>query len=107
MKEQLFPTRTNEDSSLLEWGSSAIIHAADSVVARFGLQTLSSEFELGIEASPVFGKPSQGCEPLRNADDLDSQMVFLFRGACDFATKARHAAEVRSFFFSAIRSTGL
>mmetsp|Transcript_39489 Transcript_39489/g.79742 ORF Transcript_39489/g.79742 Transcript_39489/m.79742 type:complete len:491 (-) Transcript_39489:3-1475(-) len=93
MKEQVFPTRTNDDSALLEWGHSAVIHAADAVVARFGLQTAEEEFELGIEAAPVFGKPTQGCEPLRNAEEIGSQMVFLFRGSCDFATKARHAAE--------------
>lgn len=92
-QDLVFPTRTNDDSALLEWGHSAVIHAADAIVSRFGLQTSDEEFELGIEASPVFGKPSQGCEPLRNPSEVSSQMVFLFRGACDFATKARYAVK--------------
>ena len=73
-----FPQRTNAESALLEWGHSAVIHAADAVVAQFGLQAADEEFELGIEASPVFAKPSQGCEPLRNADELQSQVESLF-----------------------------
>lgn len=89
----IFPQRSNDDSALLEWGHSAVIHAADAVVAAFGLQAHEEEFDLGIEASPVFASPSQGCEPLRNADDLRSQMVFMFSGACDFETKAKHAVQ--------------
>lgn len=69
-----YPQRTNDDSALLEWGHSAVIHAADAVVAQFGLKTLDQEFELGIEAAPIFAKPSQGCEPLRNAQDVTSQV---------------------------------
>jgi|AntAceMinimDraft_5_1070358.scaffolds.fasta_scaffold62274_1 hypothetical protein len=73
-KTTTYPQRTNDDSSLLEWGHSAVIHAADAVVAQFGLKTADQEFELGIEAAPVFAKPSQGCEPLRNAHDVMSQV---------------------------------
>ena len=87
-KRQYFPQRSSEDSALLEWGHSAVIHAADAVVSEFGLQAPDQEFELGIEASPVFAKPSQGCEPLRNSAEVQSQMVFMFRGGpCDFKTK--------------------
>jgi hypothetical protein len=69
-----YPQRTNDDSALLEWGHSAVIHAADAVVAQFGLKTVDQEFDLGIEAAPIFARPSQGCEPLRNAHDVTSQV---------------------------------
>lgn len=92
-KPQVYPQRSNADSALLEWGHSAVIHAADAVVAEFGIQAAEQEFELGLEAAPIFAKPSQGCEPLRNRDDSMSQMVFMFRGACDFKTKAKHAVD--------------
>ena len=72
--KKMYPQRSNEDAALLEWGHSAIIHAADAVVAQFGLQASEEEFELGIEASPVIGRPPQGCEPFRNAAALISQV---------------------------------
>ena len=37
-----------------------MIHAADAVVAEFGIQAAEQEFELGLEAAPIFAKPSQG-----------------------------------------------
>jgi len=92
-KTQVFPQRSNADSALIEWGHSAVIHAADAVVAEFGIQATEQEFELGLEAAPVVARPSQGCEPLRNGDESMSQMVFMFRGACDFKTKAKHAMD--------------
>ena len=70
----LYPQRTNDDAALLEWGHSAIIHAADAVVAQFGLQASEEEFELGIEAAPVIGRPQQGCKPFLNAEALNSQV---------------------------------
>ena len=54
-----------------------MIHAADAVIAEFGTQGEEEEFVLGIEASPVIAKPSQGCEPLKNAARLHSQMAFM------------------------------
>ena len=73
-RAEAYPQRSNDDAALLEWGHSAIIHAADAVVAEFGLQASEEEFELGIEAAPVVGKPPQGCEPFRNADAVHSQV---------------------------------
>mmetsp|Transcript_51999 Transcript_51999/g.70969 ORF Transcript_51999/g.70969 Transcript_51999/m.70969 type:complete len:484 (-) Transcript_51999:331-1782(-) len=92
-KLEPYPRRSNSDAALLEWGHSAVIHAADAVIANFGAQAEDAEFVLGIEASPVLARPLQGCEPLRNSAKLQSQMAFMMRGGCDFMTKARHAME--------------
>jgi len=87
----IYPKRSSDDSALLEWGSSAIIHNADGVVARFGPAATHPEFELGMEAELVTASPRQGCEPLTNADRVGTQIVVMYRGGCDFATKARTA----------------
>jgi hypothetical protein len=73
-----FPQRSNNESALLEWGHSALIQAADAVVAQFGLQTWEEEFKLGIEASPIFANPPHGCQPLSNSKQLKSQVVGVY-----------------------------
>ena len=87
-----YPKRSNEDAALLEWGSSAIIHNADGVVARFGPSASDPEFELGIEAELVTANKRQGCEPLSNAAEVATQIVVMTRGTCDFGVKAENAA---------------
>ena len=72
-----YPRRSTDDSALLEWGSSAIIHNADGVVARFGPAATHPEFELGIEANLVTASPRQGCEALTNARDAETQIVVM------------------------------
>lgn len=89
--QHTYPKRSNNDSALLEWGNSAIIHNADAVVARFGPGATHPELELGIEAELVTGSPRQGCEPLVNSKAVRTQIVVLYRGGCDFGTKAKHA----------------
>ncbi|KAJ8598865.1 hypothetical protein CTAYLR_010463 [Chrysophaeum taylorii] len=88
-----YPKRSNDDAALLEWGSSAIIHNADGVVARFGPSATHPEFELGVEAELVTASPRQGCEPLMNARSVATQIVVMYRGQCDFGTKALNAAK--------------
>jgi hypothetical protein len=87
-----YPKRSPDDSALLEWGNSAIIHNADGVVAKFGPGATHPEFELGIEADLVTATPRQGCEPLGNAALARTQIVVMYRGGCDFKTKAETAA---------------
>ena len=70
-----YPKRSSDDSALLEWGSSAIIHNADGVVAKFGPGATHPEFELGIEANLVTATPRQGCEALTNGRDAETQIV--------------------------------
>jgi len=89
---ELIPGRSNEDAALLEWGSSAIIHNADGVVARFGPSAKHPEFELGIEAELVTASPRQGCEALSNARQAATQIVVMYRGGCAFGVKAAHAS---------------
>ncbi|KAJ1445167.1 hypothetical protein M885DRAFT_550789 [Pelagophyceae sp. CCMP2097] len=90
-QQHRYPKRSNDDAALLEWGSSAIIHNADGVVAQFGPSAAHPEFELGIEALIVTANPRQGCGPLTNAAAVGTQIVVMVRGGCDFAQKARTA----------------
>ena len=89
--DKRYPKRSSDDSALLEWGNSAIIHNADGVVAKFGPGATHPEFELGIEANLVTATPRQGCESLTNGRDAETQIVVMYRGGCDFKTKMEHA----------------
>lgn len=89
--QNTYPRLSDTDAVLLEWGSSAIIHNADGVVANFGPSAGHPEFQLGIEAELVTASPRQGCEPLSNARLVETQIVVMYRGGCTFGEKARIA----------------
>jgi hypothetical protein len=91
---RLYPRRTAEEASVLEWGHSAVISALDASVAYFGPQTSQAAL-LEVEAMPIFADPLNGVQEedvdiedgqternivikkLKNAEEVHGNMVVM------------------------------
>ena len=69
---QVYPTRTEEEAAVLEWGHSAIISALDASVARFGPQTNEAAL-LEVECMPILGSPLNGVASKKKSGDEDGE----------------------------------
>lgn len=94
-KYRVYPSRTQEEAAVIEWGHSAIISALDVSVAHFGAQTSQAAlFE--VETMPMLASPINGVmkanddnedeekrddqpkiAPLDNASDLTGNVVVM------------------------------